>query len=291
MRSAAALSAIALLAAASVAIAQPPASDAPPDPDADAHVDEAPPSTPEAQAAARVHDEGGYPNDIAVLDDDAEGRGDGADRGSGQGPHGSVDLRGDRDGGEPSRTLDFPMPQFVQDILEALGRLLGIAARPLGYVLFALGIACVIALVVYLIVMMQLPRADLKGGLRRDGGSAGTPALDPLLEGSDASPEEHAAAGRWREAIHGLFLRALRDATRAGDVDRRGRTAREVVALVERAHGTHPELGSLLSLTELVWFGGRPATEAQYQDARGLADAVASRARTQGPALPTGVPA
>jgi hypothetical protein len=251
------------------------------------------PAGPEGSAVTRVHDEGGYPDDILVFADedvDASHGGAGAE-GAGQGPHGTIGSRGDRDGGEPDHSIQFPMPDFVRDLLEALGRLLGVAARPVGYVLFAVGIALVIALVVYLLVMLRLPQADLRGRLRRDGGSASEPMLDPLLEGSDASAEEHAAQGRYREAIHALFVRALREATRAGDVDRRGRTAREVVALVERAHREMPPLVALLSLTELVWFGGRTATEAQYLEARSLAGAVETHARGLGPALPVGAPA
>lgn len=264
----------------------PPATDA---------ASDAPPAVPsaEAEAAARVHEAGGYPNDIVVLDDEDGGEESarGSGEGAGDGPTGRIGTHGERDGGDPQRSLDFPMPQFVQDFLQALANLFGIAARPIGYVLFALGIAIVIALVVYLIVMMRLPKVDLRATLRRDGGTAPEPVLDPLLEGSNATAEEHAAAGRFREAIHALFLRALREATKAGDVDRRGRTAREVVGLVERAHGAIAPLDALLSLTELVWFGGRAATEAQYLEARELALAVEAHARAMGPALPIGAPA
>jgi hypothetical protein len=237
-------------------------------------------ATPATEAAAHVHEAGGYPDEISVIDDESDqsARGAGSE-GAGGGPTGRIGVHGDRDGGAPADGLDFPVPDFVQDILHALGALLGVAARPLGYVLFAFGVAVVIALVVYLLVMMRLPRADLRGTVRRRGNDAPDAMLDPLLTGSDASAEDHTANGRYREAIHALFLRALREATRAGDVDRRGRTAREVVRLVEGVHGALPPLAALLSLTELVWFGGRPAIEAQYLEARELADAVAVGAR------------
>lgn len=261
---------------------------------APAAVDDPAPSGPEARAAQRVHDEGGYPSEILVLADESEdasqGGGSGA-VGAGHGPTGPIGVHGERDGGDPDRSIEFPMPDFVRDLLQALANLLGVAARPIGYVLFALGIAVVIALVVYLVVMMRLPKADLRAERRRDGGTASEPMLDPLLEGTNLSAEAYAAEGRYREAIHALFLRSLREATRAGDVDRRGRTAREVVGLVERAHGALPPLLSLLSLTELVWFGGREATEAQYLEARQLAADVETRVRGMGPALPVGAPA
>jgi hypothetical protein len=233
---------------------------------------------------ARVHAEGGYPSDIVVLDDDDGGdaeeraaRGEGA----GGGPHGRVGDDAERDGGDPNRSTEIHIP-FVQELLDALANVLGVAARPIGYLLFALGIALVIALIVYLVVMMRLPKADLATTRRRDGGSSSEPILDPLLAGGHESPEDLAAAGRYREAIHALFLRALREATKAGDVDRRGRTAREVVRLVQAMHGAIEPLDAILGLTELVWFGGREATEAQYHEARDLTAQVEARARTMG---------
>jgi hypothetical protein len=244
-----------------------------------------PPSV--TDVASRVHREGGYPDDITVIDDDDDSHGDGAE-GAGDGPHGAIGLHGDRDGGDANPSLDIPIPDFVRDLIAALGRLLGTAAVPIGYVLLAVGIALVIALIVYLIVMMRIPKRDLLAGRRRDA-SAEAPTLDPLLAESNASAEEHAAAGRYREAIHALFLRALREATSAGDVDRRGRTAREVVALVERMHGAIAPLAELLALTELVWFGGRAATEEQYLAARELAANVTTSTRSL--AVPLGASA
>lgn len=267
--------------AASVATAQAPAPDPAP----------APALGAEREAAARVHAEGGYPDDVFVLGDEHE---TGAGEGDGSGHDDSarrIGLHGDRDGGTADESLDLPMPQFVRDLFEMLGRILGTAAQPIGYLLFGLGIALVVALVVFLIVRFRLPRPEISLPRRKDAGSVGAPALDPLLEGDGTSPEEHASHGRFREAIHALFVRALREATARADVDRRGRTAREVVALVQRSHGELPPLGELLSLTELVWFGGRAATEEQYLAARELAAAVSARARTFGAAIPVGATA
>ncbi len=276
----AALALVVLAVVASTASAQAPATSEPPA------------SSAERDEALRVHREGGYPDDVFVLEDEhATGSGEGGADGHGGGPHGRIGLHGDRDGGEVDSSLDLPMPDFVRDLLDALARVLGAAARPLGYALFGLGIALVVALVVFLIVRLRLPVPDLALPKRRAGGDAEAPSLDPLLEGDGTSPEEHAAQGRFREAIHALFLRALREATARADVDRRGRTAREVVALVTRAHGELPPLAGLLALTELVWFGGRAATEGQYLEARGLAHAVTERARSFGAAAPLGAPA
>lgn len=244
----------------------------------------------ETRAAADVHFEGGYPDDIIVLDDDSDASHRSGDEGAGDGPHGRIGVHGSRDGGDPQHSLDLPVPDAIRAIFDALGRLLGAAAGPIGYLLLAIGIAIVIALLVYLVVMLRIPKPDLRATSRRDAGTAGAAVLDPLLEDSKISAEELAAAGRFREAVHALFLRALRAATRSADVDRRGRTAREVVALVVRAHGDLPPLRTLLALTEVAWFGGREVTEGQYLEARALASEVETRAPTLGPA-PIGAPA
>lgn len=229
-------------------------------------------ASPEA-IAARVHVEGGYPDDIAVLEDETGSRAlDGnGNNGEGDGPQGSVHPDGDRDGGDASRTLDLPLPEFIRDFLRALARMIGAAATPLTYLLFALGLALIIVFVVYLVTLFRFPRRDLESVRREHRPDGMGMSLDPLLEESLSSPEEYARQGRFREAIHAVFVRALSEVARAGDVDRRGRTAREVVTAIARIQHAPPELGDLLSLAELVWFGGRPATETQYGHAVDLA--------------------
>jgi hypothetical protein len=232
--------------------------------------------------AARVHAEGGYPEDITVIDDETDDTtldGDDPNGGAGRGPHGSIHPRGDRDGGDASRGLDIPLPQFVRDLLHALAEMIGAAAGTLTYVLFAVGIALILVFVVYLVTLFRFPKRDLATVRRDRRYDAGQAALDPLLEEALQSPEEYARQGRFREAIHAVFVRSLSETARAGDVDRRGRTAREVVTAIAKIQSTPPELADLLALAELVWFGGRPATETQYVHAVDLA----ARIRVGGP--------
>jgi hypothetical protein len=224
--------------------------------------------------AARVHREGGYPEDIVLFDDGDDSPsagGAGEDDGAGDGPHGLVHP-GERDGGEPNQGLDIPMPPFLRDLLRALSSLVGAAAMPIAYLAFALGIAVVIGFVVYMFAYLRLRPPEL-ASRKRERQAVDAPLLDPLLEEALLSHEEYAANGRYREAIHAVFLGSLSRALRTTDVDRRGRTAREVVGLTARASG-HEGLADLLSLTELVWFGGRPATVDQYELAKALASRV-----------------
>jgi hypothetical protein len=231
--------------------------------------------------AARVHSEGGYPEDISVLDDETDettlaNGGDGT--GAGNGPQGSVHPDGERDGGEASGGLDIPLPQFVRDLLDALGRMIGAAAPTLTYVFFALGLALLVVFVVYLVTLLRFPKRDLSTLRRAIRPDASAMDVDPLLEEAHATPEEYARQGRFREAIHAVFVRALKEMARSGDVDRRGRTAREVVTAIARIQAAPPELADLLALTELVWFGGRAATESQYVHATSLAERIRSTA-------------
>ncbi len=221
--------------------------------------------------AARVHAEGGYPDDIAVLEEETSDTTLAGEDGEGDGPHGSVTPGGDRDGGDADRTLDIPMPQFVRDMLAALAHMIGAAASTLTYLLFALGLAILVVFVVYLVTLFRFPKRDLTQTRRAHRPDGGAMELDPLLEESLASPEEYARQGQFREAIHAVFVRSLGEVARAGDVDRRGRTAREVVTAIAKIQVHPPELADLLGLAELVWFGGRTATETQYGHACELA--------------------
>ena len=64
--------------------------------------------------AARVHQEGGYPSDITVLDEETRGEGyggGGIDDGAGDGPHGSVNPNGIATGATPRTTSISRVPR------------------------------------------------------------------------------------------------------------------------------------------------------------------------------------
>lgn len=223
------------------------------------------------EAAERVHEAGHYPSDVVPLipgRDQATGSGDEAMGGAGRGPRGETVL-GDRASGERGTGDSGPLGGAIRQILEWLGGITRFLGGPLAYVILAIGLALLAMFVAYLVARVRLGSASAAVEARSTSGEG---AIDPMLVGPSLSAEELAAQRRWGEAIHALFLEVL---GRVGGQEGRlrGRTARELVVRARRA-----ELDDLLDLTELVWFGGRPATEDQYRRARELATSVPQRA-------------
>lgn len=94
--------------------------------------------------------------------------------------------------------------------------------------------------------------------------------LDPLLAMPELSAEELARLGRYREAIHALFVASLLATGFRPEGRSRGATAREIVHAVALGDARRPPLASLLTETELVWFGGREATADAFERARSM---------------------
>jgi hypothetical protein len=223
--------------------------------------------------AERIHDEGGYPSDIVPLMPDGDRVND---EGAGRGAHGETSIDGEREAGERG-TGDGTLSGWKRDLLEWLGGLLGAVTTaigaPLAYLLLAIGLALVAVFVGFLFVHFRLPAAKQRVSASSTGERD---ELDPMLVGPRGTPDELAAQGRWGEAIHALFLVTLdRVGGREGRL--RSRTAREIVRSIDPSAVGREQLAALLDTTELVWFGGREATEEQYRAARALADAVPER--------------
>lgn len=239
-----------------------------------AHAQDEPPS----ETAERVHREGHYPSDVTVLlPEPTDGSGDATD-GRGRGPRGDTSIDPDREVSEP--TADAPELPFVRDLLRWLGGVLEAVAGPLGWVFLALAGALLVMLIVFFVVSMRFRAPRIDASARAAGDDEHAP-VDPLLLGSRGRPEDLAAAGRFREAIHALFLVSL-DRVGGTEGRQRARTARELVRAASEGDARRraaAELQALLDLTELVWFGGRDATEAQYRSARELHDVIATSAR------------
>lgn len=228
----------------------------------------------EREAVSQVHREGGYPTDITVLVPESSrcmsdgGLCENEMFGHGRGP------RWRSSGGE-ERTADpgashEGVPSWLRDFVQWLDALLSLTVQPLGWVLLTvLGVA-MLALIGFFVARLRLSsRADSED----DVDSPMSPPLDPLLQASGLRAEDLAREGRYREAIHALFIDALESVGALRGVHR-ARTARELVMMLPGEHRGHAELARLLDLTELVWFGGRPATEQQYRDAQTLRAAV-----------------
>jgi hypothetical protein len=81
-----------------------------------------------------------------------------------------------------------------------------------------------------------------------------------------------AAAGLWREAVHFVYWAAISrlESRRLWPADR-ARTPREYLALVASDDPRRPGLSALTGSFERIWYGGRPAGEADYLKAEELA--------------------
>ncbi|AKF10354.1 DUF4129 domain-containing protein [Sandaracinus amylolyticus] len=222
-----------------------------------------------AAVAARVREQGGYPADVTVLVPEHESGGapEGAE-GAGRGPRGETSIDGERESPDPGPQVELP---FARPLMDWLASVLASLSGPLGYVFLALGLAVLALVIVFFAASMRFRAPRLEASARDE--SVGEAAIDPLLVGTGESADALAAQGRWREAIHALFLDSL---GRVGGAEgrHRSRTARELVRAIDGRRAGRAELESLLDLTERVWFGARDADETQFRDARALADAV-----------------
>jgi len=219
--------------------------------------------------ARRVHEEGRYiegltpdptpdPSDLSGSSDDP-GR---------EEPVDDVSTESRESGGAgPYR---FPLPQWFRDLVVSLGYVLGglfSSLRVLGPAIAVLMVgslvALVIAVLVGLIAAMRFPARRARRGLDTADDRA-RQHKDPMLDELAMSAEAFAAAGRYGEAIHALFLRSLR---RCVELDGRTEesTARELVAQVPDP--SRSLMSRLLGFTELVWFGGRAASRDDYERA------------------------
>ena len=215
-------------------------------------------------AAREVHRRGHYPEDLMVL----------PPSGAGRGRMRGVPIFGERVD-EPRAEVEPPDLGWLERLLRWLGRFferLGVSSV-LGYAALAVGFVTLVAFFGYLLsrLRFRLPHVTEGTGVPE----VATRPLDPLLTMPELSPEELAAAGRFREAVHALFVRSLLAIGYTPEGRARSRTAREIVSAVDAGDRRKPPLADLLSLTELVWFGGREATRDTYERAMGLSSAVA----------------
>ena len=90
--------------------------------------------------------------------------------------------------------------------------------------------------------------------------------------------KESAARGDWREAVHCLYWSAI--VLLEGQHlwrQNRARTPREYVALLPPDSAKRTALGGLTRVFERIWYGLRPAAEADYRHASAMLDDLRSR--------------
>jgi hypothetical protein len=83
-----------------------------------------------------------------------------------------------------------------------------------------------------------------------------------------AEAETFAAKGEWREAVHNVYWAAISRLESRGlwPVDR-ARTPREYLGLLSAADPRRADLNALTCGFERIWYGYRPAAEAEYRSA------------------------
>lgn len=210
-----------------------------------------------------VHRRGNYPSDLAVMPGEpiTMSEGGGAD---GEGPvRPRTPVRLYRSGGEntPQRAPD---PDFPLPALGALGEIL-------GWLLVGVCVLALLGALVYGLAQLRFRSSPPDAAVSpKAADGAGEAALDPLLVMPELSAEELARLGRYREAIHALFVASLLATGFRPEGKARGATAREIVQAMLSVDTRKPPLASLLTETELVWFGGRPATLETFERARAM---------------------
>jgi hypothetical protein len=212
-----------------------------------------------------VHKRGRYPSDLSVMPaEPTEASGSGSGAGSGIPPvQPRIPVRLYRSGGSdqppPVPTSDMSIPSF------------GLFGTILGWILVGGAALLLVAGLVYGLAQLRFKRpaaADEKTKAKTEGTTEA--ALDPLLAMPELSAEELARLGRYREAIHALLVSGLFSTGFRPEGRARGLTAREIVKTLESADIRKAPLASLLESTELVWFGGRTATQDAYERARAM---------------------
>ena len=149
----------------------------------------------------------------------------------------------------------------------------GVAAPWLGTVLeWVCFVGVAVGLLFFLLRNVSRQRLRVSLGER----SMGRSAWEREAEDWAAWAEEHAAAGEWREAVHGLYWAAIvlleeRRAWRHNPT----RTPREYVRLLKAGTAQEQGLRRLTQIFERVWYGLREANAEEYGEARGVYEGLA----------------
>lgn len=96
---------------------------------------------------------------------------------------------------------------------------------------------------------------------------APTVAAEPVVA-APPDPEQLAAAGDFAGAVHALLVRGIAAWLASGGEAPRHATARTLLRRAQRARNGAEPLAALVSASERVHFGGRPADRALYEASR-----------------------
>lgn len=202
-----------------------------------------------------------------------------------------VPVELDRASARAAARAELARPEYQVDRPGLVERLLGWLREEVGHLLDRaasaspggwFGICVLVVLAVLAVVVLR----------RRLGPLARTTAADlALFTGRELTADdhrraadEHAAAGRWADAVRERLRAVVRDLEARGLLEPRpGRTAHEAAdeagaALPERAD----ELCAGARLFDDIWYGGRPATREHDADLRSLDGQVRATRPTAG---------
>jgi hypothetical protein len=154
-------------------------------------------------------------------------------------------------------------PPWLLSLLQAIGRLLHSLAEPLSYLLWAVLIAGVVSILVFLgrdlLAPPRLNRARVLGALDREADwRPDRAAARALLEDADRL----AAAGRFTDAAHTLLFRSIEDVRgRAPHLIAPSLTSRDIARLPEIPAAPRSAFGKISDVVEHAVFGRRPVDE------------------------------
>ncbi len=198
------------------------------------------------EVAALVHEQGGYGEQLRI------------------GPEGGGTLYGGS--GRPPLAREPSSPRARTP--RGGGVALGAASGALAYLLIALAVGAVLALMVALLVRMRPREGALApaAAVRRESLAPASPLPGRGVD-LDADPEALAAQGLFAEAIAAALIRSLFAVGWRPQGLAKSRTAREILASVGDAE-QHRRLDALVRIEERVAFGGDEPTRERWERAR-----------------------
>jgi len=154
-------------------------------------------------------------------------------------------------------------PPWLIALFKAIGQGLHVLAAPLGYLLWAVLIAGVLAILVFLgrdlLAPPKLNQNKVLGALDREAAWRPDRAMArALLEDADRL----AAAGQFTEAAHVLLFRSIADVrNRAPHLIAPSLTSRDIARLPEIPAGPRSAFSKISDVVEHAVFGRRPVDE------------------------------
>lgn len=182
---------------------------------------------------------------------------------------------------------DYPPPEtpswlermwrdFVRWLLNSIVKAMPSGSSPSAIYLLELTVIAIPCglLIWWFIRRLQMQRLGLSGDSGPHVSAPSAQGWQEWLEQGQILGRE----GRWREAIHHVYWAAISclESRRLWPSDRT-RTPREYLGLLSGNPETRAELSSLTRSFERTWYGGRRASEKDFDEACGILERIAAR--------------